>query len=174
MIRIPDSALVLLIGASGSGKSTFASRHFPADAIVSSDELRARHGPRRPKGRLDVFEDLLPLVQARMAAGKLTVVDATNADWMRRSELIRRAREHGRPALAIVFAIPLDGCLAHNRARESPVPAPTVRRHAAAIERDLDRLDLEGFAAVCIFRSVEQAAAAGVHIKKGPGDPGPS
>jgi len=40
VIRIPDSALVLLIGASGSGKSTFAARHFGADAVVSSDQLR--------------------------------------------------------------------------------------------------------------------------------------
>ena len=40
MIRIPNSALVLLIGASGSGKSTFASRHFDAPTVISSDQLR--------------------------------------------------------------------------------------------------------------------------------------
>jgi predicted kinase len=167
-LTVPADALVVLIGAAGSGKSTFAARNFPPDAIVSSDALRARRSPAAWKARTDVFNQLLPLVEASIAEGTLTVVDATNADWMRRSELIGRAREHGRLALAIVFAIPVEDSIGHNRARESRVPAATIRRHAAAIERDLDRLDLEGFATVWVFRTSDQAAAAQVQIKKGP------
>ena len=36
-LTIPDYCLVVLIGASGSGKSTFAARHFLPTEVVSSD-----------------------------------------------------------------------------------------------------------------------------------------
>ena len=39
-IAIPDPSLVALVGASGSGKSTFAARHFLPTETVSSDACR--------------------------------------------------------------------------------------------------------------------------------------
>ena len=159
---------MVLIGASGSGKSTFAARVFPPAAVISSDALRAsRHATGWSKTRHDVFDDLLGSVEARLAAGDLTVVDATNTDWMRRSELIRIARLHHRPVVAIVFALAAEQCLAA-RSPEKPVPAPTIRRQAGVVVADLDRLDLEGFAPVLVFRSREQASTARVEIKRGP------
>lgn len=148
-IVVPPSALVVLIGAAGSGKSTFARHQFPAEAIVSSDHLRVALAATEPgRRRNDVFEQLLPLVDQRLESGLLTVVDATNADWMRRSELIRLARRHGRPAVAIVFAVPVDVCLSRNASRSAAVPASVVRRQVVQIHRDTERLDLEGFAAI--------------------------
>ena len=49
--RIPDPALVVLIGASGSGKSAWAAAHYRATEVVSSDRLRAvvGSGERRPR-----------------------------------------------------------------------------------------------------------------------------
>ena len=41
-VVLPDPSLVLLVGAAGSGKSTFAARHFGADEVLSSDAMRAR------------------------------------------------------------------------------------------------------------------------------------
>jgi protein phosphatase len=41
-IEFPDFSLVVLIGASGSGKSTFAAKHFLPTEIVSSDKLMTR------------------------------------------------------------------------------------------------------------------------------------
>src|SRR5467141_367644 len=103
VIRVPDSALVLLIGASGSGKSTFAARHFDAQTVISSDQLRgALAGDEADQHATDAaFGRLHQFVDARLAAGDLAVVDATNVEWMRRSELVRRARQHGRAAIAI-------------------------------------------------------------------------
>lgn len=40
-IEIPEFALVLLVGASGMGKSTFAAAHFLPTEVISSDRARA-------------------------------------------------------------------------------------------------------------------------------------
>ena len=164
-VTIDPHALVVLIGAAGSGKSTFAHRHFPGEAIVSSDDLRATLASAHPKRRRkDVFEPLLAIVADRMATGTLTVVDATNTNWMRRSELIRMARRYGRPTVAMVFQLPLDVTLSRNSSRPDAVPASTVRRQVAAIDRDIDRLDLEGFAAIVRLQSDDDLGRAPVDI----------
>ncbi|HVH66200.1 MAG TPA: AAA family ATPase [Candidatus Acidoferrum sp.] len=168
-IPVPADALVVLIGAAGSGKSTFATREFPGQAIVSSDQLRNELAAADSRWRRrDVFEQLRERVETRLAAGNLTVVDATNTDWMRRAELVRMARRHGRAPLAIVFNLPSDVTLATNPARPGAVPASTVRRQVSAITRDIDRLDLEGFTTIVVFRSLDEAGRADVEITGGP------
>jgi predicted kinase len=165
-INVPAGALVLLIGAAASGKSTFAARHFAADCVVSSDRLRAELS-----GSISddiVFAELHRQVQARLAAGLVTVVDATNTDWMWRAELIADARRHGRPAIAIVINLRLEVCLARNAARVRTVPASVIRRQVGDVTRGVDRLELEGFAGVHILRSVVDVDAASLEIGKGP------
>ena len=170
MIRIPDSALVLLIGASGSGKSTFASHHFDAETVISSDQLRgALAGDEGDQHATDAaFARLHQWLDARLAAGALAVVDATNVEWMRRAELVRRARQQGRSAIAITFDLPFDLCLARSAARSRSVRAAVIRRQHDELRRDLDRLDLEGFTAVHVFRSDGEIEGAVVEIEKGP------
>ncbi len=155
MIHIPDAALVLLIGASGSGKSTFAARHFDAQTVISSDQLRGTFtGNEADQQATDAaFDRLHQWLDARLAAGALAVVDATNVEWMRRAELIRHARGHGRPAVAIVFDLALDLCLARNAARPRTVPPAVIRRQHDELRRGLERLDLEGFSGVHVLRS---------------------
>ena len=169
-IELPASALVMLIGAAGSGKSAFASRHLPAEAIISSDQLRARMG--RDEADQDVndavFEDLRRRVDDRLGGALVTVVDATNTDWMRRSELIHLARRHGRPTVAIVFDLPLEVCLARNRARARTVAPSVIRRQVDALRRDRDRLDLEGFSAVWVPSTTDQVDRLRLRLKGGP------
>jgi protein phosphatase len=170
MIRVPEAALVLLIGASGSGKSTFAARHFETDTVVSSDRLRgALAGDEADQQATDAaFRRLHEWLDVRLKAGTLAVVDATNVEWMRRAELISRARQHGRPAIAIVLDMPLELCLARNAARRRSVGAAVIRRQHEELRRSLDRLDLEGFSAVHMRRSEAEIERAVVQIEKGP------
>ena len=169
-IELPPAALVVLIGAAGSGKSAFAARHLPPHSVISSDALRAELGTgERDQAVNDaVFERLRSAVDERLRAAQLAVVDATNTDWMRRSELIRSARQHARPAVAIVFDLPLDVCLARNRTRARSVRPGVIRRQVEEVKRDRDRLDLEGFSAVWVLRSADQVDRLSVQIDGGP------
>src|SRR6202165_6400835 len=123
MIRVPAAALVRRSGASGSGKSTCAARHFAIDTVVSADRRRgALAGDEADQQATDAaFSRLHEWLDARLKAGTLAVVDATNVEWMRRAELISRARPHGRTAIAIVLDLSLDLCLARNAARRRTV-----------------------------------------------------
>lgn len=159
---VPAGALVLLIGASGSGKSTFAARHFDTGAVISSDRLRAQLGSDESDQGVNeaVFERVDAWVAQRLQSGELAVVDATNTDWMRRADLVRQARRWQRPAIAIVLDLDLETCLQRNTARGRAVKPAVIRRQIADLRRDRSRLDLEGFAAVYILGSaadVDQA-----------------
>jgi protein phosphatase len=80
LIKIPNLSLVVLIGASGSGKTTFARRHFLSTEIISSDYCRALvsddENDQAETG--DAFEVLHYIAAKRLALGKLVMVDATN------------------------------------------------------------------------------------------------
>jgi protein phosphatase len=79
-ITIPELSLVALIGVSGSGKSTFARRHFKPTEVLSSDFCRGlvSDDENSMEATNDAFEVLHFIAAKRLAAGKLTVVDATN------------------------------------------------------------------------------------------------
>jgi predicted kinase len=170
VISIPPEALVLLIGASGSGKTSFAARHFEAEVVMSSDRLRGVvAGDEGDQQATDAaFERLHQWLDARLAAGELSVVDATNVEWMRRSALSRRARHYGRPAIAIVFDLPLDLCVARNAARQRTVRSAVIRRQHEELRDSLERLDLEGFSAVHVLRTEPEVEQLAVQIEKGP------
>ncbi|MEG4811864.1 AAA family ATPase, partial [Microcoleus sp. F8-D1] len=79
-ITFPELSLVVLIGASGSGKSTFARQHFLPTEIISSDYCRGlvSDDENNQAATADAFEVLHLIAAKRLAAGKLTVIDATN------------------------------------------------------------------------------------------------
>jgi protein phosphatase len=170
MIHIPVASLVMMIGASGSGKSTFAARYFDPDAVVSSDRIRGALSGDESDQQVTApaFDRLEQWLDARLQVGTMAAIDATNVDWTWRARLLAIARRHQRPAIAIVLALPLEICLARNAARSRTVPPAVVRRQVADVARDLDRLDLEGFAAVHVLRSVVEVDAAALEIEKGP------
>lgn len=148
-LPISDDALVLLIGAAGSGKSTWAARFRPTQ-VVSSDELRSRvaDDAADQDATRDAFALLHAIVRARVGRGLLTVVDATNLLAGSRRPLRELARRHGRPVVAVVFDVPLPELLARNAARQRTVPEPIVRGHHAQMAEARSALPTEGYDAV--------------------------
>lgn len=168
-IPVPDPSLVVLIGAAGSGKSSFAACHFDPEEVLSSDGFRAliSGDPANQAVTRAAFGRLHTALARRLAERRLTVVDATNIDRGARRELLRHARVAGIPSVAIVFDLAADLVLARNAARTSRVvDEGVVRRHLAALRDELDRPNvsagLEGFAGVTILRDPMEVASARV------------
>ena len=151
VVSLPADALVLLIGIAGSGKSTFAARHFRDTEVLSSDRLRAAitDDPHAQGATDDAFDLLHRILELRLRRARLTVVDATNVEGWARAELLGAARRHRRPAVAIVLDLPIDEALRRNLARPLPrPPAVALRRQARWLADSLPELEREGFAAV--------------------------
>lgn len=153
-IALPATALVVLVGVSGSGKSTFAATHFRPTEILSSDGFRAIVADDEADQRASraAFELLDLAARRRLERGRLTVIDATSVTRPARSGLLRLARDAHRPAVAIVLDPALGVCLERNASRAGRrVDAAVIRRQHEALRRSLAAeggLAAEGFASV--------------------------
>jgi predicted kinase len=156
-------ALVLLVGPAGSGKSTWAAARYRPTQIVSSDGLRAAITDNESDQRAtsDAVALLHALAAARLAHGRLTVIDATNTARSSRSPLLAIATAAEAPAYAVVFTTPVTVCLARNARRSADrqpgcawarrVPAATVVAQHAATAAALPVLAGEGFTGVHVL-----------------------
>lgn len=158
-LDLPQGALVLLIGAAGSGKTTLAARLFSSDEILASDDYRAAVSgdPADQAVNDEAFDRLHAELERRMAAGELTVVDATNVQAWARRRLRATAAAHHRPMVAVVLALPLETSLARNAARGGGrVPPSAVRRQDRFLRTSLLRLGAEGYASVVVLTDPDQ------------------
>src|SRR5512135_173392 len=116
---LPQFSLVVLMGPSGCGKSTFARAHFRPTEVLSSDACRAMvsDDENNQAATRDAFAVLHLIAEKRLAAGRLTVIDATNLQASARQPLLALAREYHAPPVAIRFALPEEECLQRNRTR---------------------------------------------------------
>ena len=170
-MEIPPDALVVLVGASGCGKSTFAREHFTETQVVSSDECRRRvsddaadQGATR-----EAFAVFYTLVRGRLTHGRLTVADATNLHPHSREKLRQAAVSRRRPRIAIVLDVPLDVCLARQTMRARHVRREVVERGWTELQQALRDLPHEGFAHVYVVRpEAEGAVPAGTGIDQIP------
>lgn len=183
LIRLPDPCLVVLVGAAGAGKTTFAARHFAPGEILSSDAYRALVAGDATDQRATAaaFTALHRELRRRLAGRRLTVVDATSVQRAARAALLRDAAAAGLAAVAIVLDLPADVVLARNAGRPGTraVPEEAVRRHLGQLRRALDGngtdgagLEREGFAAIVRLRTADAVAA--VRFLRVPRDGRPS
>jgi protein phosphatase len=168
-LSIPDFALVVLIGASGSGKSTFAARHFLETEVLSSDRCRAlvADDETDQAATKDAFEILYAIASKRLAARRLTVIDATNLRREDRARGIALARAHHALPVAIVFDLGPEISIERNRARANRTFGPrVVHDHVRMLRASVKNLRREGYRVVHVLDSV--AAVDAVSIVREP------
>lgn len=163
LIQIPEFCVVLLVGVSGSGKSTFAAQHFLPTEIVSSDRFRGMVGDDETDQTVtgDAFELLHAVVEKRLKHRKLTVIDATNVQAAARKSLIALARRWHAFAYALVFDTPPAVAIARNRERRDRQFGPhVVQRQHSDLRRGRRGMQREGLRQVYVMKSQEEMDAA--------------
>ncbi|MGQ4420654.1 AAA family ATPase, partial [Streptomyces sp. SAS_269] len=126
VLPVTDLSLVVLVGASGSGKSTFARRHFKPTEVISSDFCRGlvSDDENDQSASRDAFDVLHYIAGKRLAAGRRTVVDATSVQQDSRRRLVELAKKYDVLPLAIVLDVPEDVCAERNAARTDRADMP--------------------------------------------------
>jgi protein phosphatase len=165
-LAVTDLSLVVLIGATGSGKSTFAARHFKPTEVISSDFCRGlvSDDENDQSATTDAFDVLHYIAGKRLAAGRRTVVDATNVQAESRKQLIALARQYDVLPIAIVLDVPEQVCAARNAGRpdRAAMPRHVIQRHQRELRRSVKGLEREGFRKVHILRGSAEIDAAGI------------
>jgi alkanesulfonate monooxygenase SsuD/methylene tetrahydromethanopterin reductase-like flavin-dependent oxidoreductase (luciferase family)/predicted kinase len=162
MPELPDPALVVLVGASGSGKSTWARSRYRAAEVVSSDALRevVGSGPADLDASADSF-DLLDRIVAARAGRRLTVVvDTLGLDPAQRAAYLAVARSAGLPAVAVILDTPALVCRARNTQRDRPVPAAVLTAQLRRVRGVGGELETEGWDLVHVVTDAAVPAAA--------------
>ena len=133
-LKIPELSLVVLVGVTGSGKSTFARAHFKPTEVISSDFCRGlvADDENDQSATPAAFELLRYIAGQRLAGGRLTVIDATNVQPEARRELVLLAREHDVLPVAIVLDLPEKLCAERNKTARTGTSARTCSAASVA------------------------------------------
>ncbi|AMW13451.1 polynucleotide kinase-phosphatase [Streptomyces qaidamensis] len=170
VLPVTDLSLVVLVGATGSGKSTFARRHFKPTEVISSDFCRGlvSDDENDQSATTDAFDVLHYIAGKRLAAGRRTVVDATSVQSDARRRLIDLAKQYDVLPIAIVLDVPEEVCAERNAARtdRADMPRRVITRHTRELRRSLRHLEREGFRKVHILRGVQEVEHATVVTEK--------
>jgi protein phosphatase len=168
-LKIPDLCLVALIGISGSGKSTFAARHFAPTEVISSDFCRGlvSDDENDQSATAAAFDVLHFIAGKRLSAGRLTVIDATSVQAEARRKVIDLARQHHVLAVAIVLDVPEQVCRARNAGRsDRAFGAHVLRQQHSQLRKSLRGLRREGFHRVFVLSG--EAEVAGATVQREP------
>lgn len=158
VIKVPELSLVMLVGASGSGKSSFARKHFKPTEVVSSDFCRGlvSDDENSQSATDDAFSVLHFIAEKRLAAGKLTVIDATNVQQEGRKELVELARRFHVIPVAIVFDLQPEVCHERNANRpDRQFGKHVVRNQYSQLQRSIRSLRREGISNSFVLSSVD-------------------
>lgn len=155
--RLPAPCLVVLIGPSSSGKTTWALENFRPNEVVSSDGLRAMVGIDEDDQQAGTAAfDLLDRIVAERLRRKLTtVIDTTGLYSDNRSAWIDMGHKAGIPVYAVVFDTPEEELYRRNSERTRPLPKNVLGKHVSRMRQTVEALDSEGFDGV-----IEEQAVA--------------
>lgn len=161
-IQIPELSLVVLIGATGSGKSSFAQKHFKATEIVSSDACRGMvcDDENNQSASADAFALARYITGLRLKNGLVTVIDATNVQEVARKDWIKLAKEYHCLPVAIILNMPEKVCAQRNDLRsDRNFGAHVIPQHISQLKRSFKKLKYEGFRHIIELRSPEEVDA---------------
>ena len=167
-IEIPELALVILIGPSASGKSTFARKHFKPTEIITSDLCRAlvADDENAQDATAAAFEVLHLIASKRLEGGRLTVIDATNVQPESRKSLVELAKKYYCLVVGIVFDVPERVMIERNKLRtDRTVRQDVIHRQRDQMRRSQRFLKREGFRYIFTLESEEAVNAAIVERK---------
>ncbi|MET1005096.1 MAG: LLM class flavin-dependent oxidoreductase [Propionibacteriaceae bacterium] len=158
---LPDPAMIVLVGASGSGKSTWAAARFRSVEIVSSDTLRGvvGSGPADQEASADAFRLLDQIVAARAGRRLTTVIDTTGLQRERRLGYLAVARKVGLPAVLVMFDTDRSVARARNAQRERRVPAAVLNQQLAQVTLASEQVRTEGWDLILAVVSAGTAPA---------------
>lgn len=158
-IEIPEFSLVALIGATSSGKTTFAKKHFLPTEVLSSDFFRGMVSDDEGNQKVsrEAFDLLFYAANKRLNLMKTTVIDATNVQPDARKQVIELAREQNVHSVAIVLNLPEKELQRRNAERpDRGYPEHVIRKHTSDLRRGIRNLKREGFRFVYILNSQEE------------------
>lgn len=150
-VRLIRPSVVVLCGPAGSGKSTFAAKHFRPTQIISSDQCRAlvSDDERDQRFQTQAFALLHCIIEQRLLINRLCVVDSTAITPESRRSLIELARRERVPCVAIVFDVPLETCVTRDQERDQAhqraVGRAVIERQHFAFEEAKAAIPKEGF-----------------------------
>lgn len=164
-IAIPELCVVALVGVSGSGKSTFASRHFLPTEVISSDFCRklVSDDENDQSATNAAFEVLHTIAAKRLQSGRIAVIDATSVRPEDRKPIVQLAKDHHVFAYAIVLDVPPEVCRERNASRpDRDFGDHVIRNQRSALRRSTNNLHREGFRKVFVLRGIDEIDRADV------------
>jgi protein phosphatase len=159
---IPRNTLIVLCGAAGSGKSTWAAQRFLPTQVVSSDECRALvfDDPTNQSVSAHAFDLMHLIIEKRLMLGRLTVADATNLKREHRKTLIQIAKRFNFNTAVIVFNVPIEICLERNGSRKRKVPQEALMDQQTLLKTTLRSIEKEGFNYLKVLDETTQSNVA--------------
>ena len=164
-ITVPELCVIALVGVSGSGKSTFAARHFLPTEVISSDFCRklVSDDENDQTATAAAFAVLHTIAAKRLESGRIAVIDATSVRSEDRRPIVQLAKHHHVFAYAIVLDVPPEVCRERNLERpDRDFGDHVIRNQRAALRRSINNLHREGFRKVFVLRGVDDIERAEV------------
>ena len=139
--------IYILIGAPGSGKSTWANENFAPECIISSDNVREyMYGDAQIQG--NPWPVIYSILESKLDSDLQTVVfDATNVKRKDRRRLINFIRIHATGEFnlyGVIFNVDKKELYRRNEIRDKPVPKGVIDKMLSSLSGGPPTSD-EGF-----------------------------